>query len=146
MKTIEGDLIKLGKDGYFDVIVHGCNCQNVMGSGIALQIRNEFPDAWQADQRTRPGDPHKLGKYTFASYGKLDVVNGYTQLFPGTGLQVSYDAVREVFRLIKKGWHGQKIGYPKIGAGLAGGDWDIISKIIDEELNGEDHTLVIFKN
>ena len=37
---------------------------------------------------------------------------------------------------------GKKIGYPKIGAGLAGGDWDLISHIIHEELAGEDHTLV----
>ena len=35
-----------------------------------------------------------------------------------------------------------RIGYPKIGAGLAGGDWTIISKIIDEELKDIDHTLV----
>ena len=33
-------------------------------------------------------------------------------------------------------------GYPLIGAGLAGGDWAIISKIIDEELKDENHTLV----
>jgi O-acetyl-ADP-ribose deacetylase (regulator of RNase III) len=38
---------------------------------------------------------------------------------------------------------GKRIGYPKIGAGLAGGDWNIISSIIDKELIGEDHTLVL---
>jgi hypothetical protein len=27
---------------------------------------------------------------------------------------------------------------------LAGGDWEILSKIIDEELAGEDHMLVEF--
>jgi hypothetical protein len=32
-----------------------------------------------------------------------------------------------------------------IGAGLAGGDWEIISAIINEELYGEDHTLVIYQ-
>ena len=31
-----------------------------------------------------------------------------------------------------------------IGAGLAGGDWKVISKIISEELQGEDYTLVEF--
>ena len=39
---------------------------------------------------------------------------------------------------------GRKIGYPKIGAGLAGGDWEVIEKIIDAELEGEDHALVEF--
>jgi len=32
-----------------------------------------------------------------------------------------------------------------IGAGLAGGDWGVISTIIKEELEGEDHTLVLFE-
>ena len=32
-----------------------------------------------------------------------------------------------------------------IGGGLAGGDWNIISAIINEELAGEDHTLVKYK-
>jgi len=47
-------------------------------------------------------------------------------------------------RLIKIESTGQRIGYPKIGAGLAGGDWEIIAAIIiiEEELAGEDHTLV----
>jgi hypothetical protein len=39
---------------------------------------------------------------------------------------------------------GKRIGYPKIGAGLAKGDWSVISAIIDEELVGQDHTLVEF--
>ena len=38
---------------------------------------------------------------------------------------------------------GKRIGYPKIGAGLAGGYWNIISKIIDKELEGENHSLVL---
>ena len=25
------------------IIVHGVNCQKVMGSGIALQIKNQYP-------------------------------------------------------------------------------------------------------
>ena len=36
----------------------------------------------------------------------------------------------------------KKIGMPKIGAGLGGGDWNIIKEIIEEELNGIDVTIV----
>ena len=39
---------------------------------------------------------------------------------------------------------GCKIAYPRIGAGLARGDWNVIAKIIDEQLHGEEHTLVNF--
>ena len=38
-----------------------------------------------------------------------------------------------------------RVGFPKIGAGLAGGDWNIIEKIIADNMspNGE-YTLVKF--
>jgi hypothetical protein len=47
-------------------------------------------------------------------------------------------------RKIKNIFNGLRIGLPKIGAGLAGGDWKLISGIIEEELNGEDVTIVNF--
>jgi len=55
---------------------------------------------------------------------------------------VDYDAIRTVFKQIKAQFSGLRIGYPAIGAGLAGGDWVIISQIIEEELEGENHTFV----
>ena len=48
------------------------------------------------------------------------------------------------FRQIKRQFTGRRIGYPMIGAGLAGGDWPTIASIVDGELAGEDHTLVQF--
>lgn len=143
MKTIKGDLIKLGKDGVFDVIVHGCNCFCTMGGGIAKSIRDNFPAAYEVDQQTQRGDRNKLGTISFAEIDNLIVVNAYTQYRYGRDKRhVDYDAVRDAFRRIKKQFAGKRIGYPRIGAGLAGGDWKVISKIIDEELDGENHTLV----
>lgn len=55
---------------------------------------------------------------------------------------MDYDAVRSCMRWIKERYSGLRIGLPKIVAGLAGGDWDRISRIVDEELDGEDVTLV----
>ncbi|MEM7717254.1 MAG: hypothetical protein AAF349_27515 [Cyanobacteria bacterium P01_A01_bin.68] len=46
---------------------------------------------------------------------------------------------------LKENYSGKKIGLPKIGAGLARGDWEIIESIIAEELNGEDVTIVLFE-
>ena len=50
-----------------------------------------------------------------------------------------------MFQKIKTDFAGQKIGYSLIGAGLAGGDWNKISEIIDKELKDENHTLVEFE-
>lgn len=150
MKITKGDLLKLGAAGHFDVIVHGCNCQNSMAAGIANSIRERYPEAYQADMQTEKGSAEKLGTFTFAVVDcqghKLTIVNAYTQFHhSGKGPLADYDAIRSVFQRIKAGFKGKRIGYPLIGAGLAGGDWETIAAIIEEELTGEDHTLVEFQ-
>ena len=145
MNTIEGNLIELAKDGKFDVIIHGCNCFNVMGAGIAKQIKNSFPEAYQADLETKKGDDKKLGTYTSANVNNLTIVNAYTQYNYGLGQRnVDYNAVRKIFRLIKHNFRDKRIAYPKIGAGLGGGNWKTIKSIIEEELENTNHTLVIY--
>ncbi|UOD30853.1 macro domain-containing protein [Massilia violaceinigra] len=149
MKTINGDLLQLALDGNFDVIVHGCNCQCQMGKGIALSIKRLFPEAFAADQSTAKGDAAKLGTISVAHIQRdgrtFTIVNGYTQFhWRGDGNKADYAAIAGVMRDVKKQFKGKRIGYPKIGAGLAGGDWARIVPIIEEELAGEDHTFVEF--
>lgn len=150
MKAIQGDLIKLALAGKFDVIIHGCNCFCTMGAGIAKTIKQKFPAAYQADLATLKGDKNKLGKISHAAIelptGKLIVVNGYTQYhWKGRGTKADYTAILQVFKDIKNNFSGLRIGYPAIGAGLAGGDWSIIAKIIQEELVDENHTFVKYQ-
>lgn len=148
MKYIEGDLIQLAKNGKFDVIVHGCNCFNTMGAGIAKMIKENFIGAWKADQKTKKGDKSKLGNYTSyikSQNGKtLRIINAYTQYTYGGKSPVDYDAIRECFKKINSRYKGKKVGIPKIGAGLAGGNWKQIEKIIDEEAKDLKLTCVIY--
>ncbi|KAL7575121.1 hypothetical protein ACA910_000488 [Epithemia clementina (nom. ined.)] len=168
MKVVTGDLLRLAKEGKFDVIVHGCNCFCSFGAGIAKSIKEEFPQAFEADCTTVPGERAKLGSMTAVKVPivvvprgqetttsrktkevcekrELVIVNAYTQFHwrrkKGECL-LDYDALRSVFGAIKKQYAGLRIAYPKIGAGLAGGDWKLIAEIIDRELEGEDHTYV----
>lgn len=150
MKNSKGDLVKKALRNEFDVIVHGCNCFCTMGAGIAKTIKINFPQAYQADLLTKKGDQNKLGTISCAEVAvngqKLIIINAYTQFdYRGTGLKVDYNAIRQVFERIKREYTGLRIGYPAIGAGLAGGDWIRISQIIEEELAGEDHTFVEFE-
>lgn len=147
MHIIQGDLIKLASAGYFDVIVHGCNCFCSMGAGIAKTIKSVFPEAYQADITTCEGSKAKLGTYSHARVTvggqELIIINAYTQFhWRGNDVLADYDAITRVFQQIKKDHAGKRIGYPKIGAGLAGGDWHVIAQIIDNELQNEQHTLV----
>jgi O-acetyl-ADP-ribose deacetylase (regulator of RNase III) len=149
MNVITGDLLEFARNGRFDVIVHGCNCQCAMGKGIALAIKQHFPEAYDADLATPKGDRAKLGTFSSAAVerppARFTVVNAYTQFhWRGKAGEVlaDYDAIRSAFALIRQHFTGRRIGYPKIGAGLARGDWSLIAGIIDDALTGEDYTLV----
>jgi len=147
MRYVNGDLIKKALAGDYDVIVHGCNCFNTMGAGIALQIANQIPIAYTVDKSTKSGDKSKLGDISIAQDGELTIINGYTQFGFRRGERAcDYHAIRSVFKKIKKllGGKSLKFGIPKIGAGLAGGDWSIIVDIIDGVMGDENIETVIY--
>lgn len=119
-----------------------------MDAGIAKSIKTSFPKAYDADMKTRKGDYDKLGTCSTAieivNGKELSIVNAYTQFdWKGSGVLVNYDAVKSCIRFVKRNYGGKRIGIPKIGAGLARGDWDVLRAIIDDELRGEDVTLVV---
>lgn len=150
MVIIYGDILSLVESGEYDVLVHGCNCFCNMGAGIALHIKNKYPEALMADKRTREGDRDKLGSYSKCEIvrpsSSFVLVNAYTQYKWNSDTQLAdYSAIRAVFKKIKQDFSGERIIYPKIGAGLAKGDWKIIEKIINEELYGEEHYCVEYK-
>ncbi len=143
---ITGDLIELAQAGEFDVIVHGCNCMCTMKRGIAKQISETFPQAAIADAQTEKGGRDKLGTYTSVTAGNLVIVNAYTQFhWRGKGVLADYDAIKNVFTQIARDFPDKRIGYPKIGAGLAKGDWEVIYPIICQALSACNHTLVEFE-
>ena len=121
-------------EGDEDIIIHGCNCKNNMGAGIAVQVKQKYPGAYMVDQKTTWGDFGKLGLYTYfdAEDGKT-IINAYTQYnYTAFQVDVDYDAVKSVMTLINENYPNKTISMPKIGAGLAGGDWNIIEGIINE--------------
>jgi O-acetyl-ADP-ribose deacetylase (regulator of RNase III) len=146
MKEINGDLVQMALDGEFDVIAHGCNCFNTMCSGIAKQIADKIPGAEEVDAKTPKGSENKLGFMTIYSPPTgTSVCNLYTQYnYTKDQVDVDYDALRNALRRLGLSFNGQKIGLPKIGAGRAGGDWEKIKQIINEELTGQDVTIVHF--
>jgi O-acetyl-ADP-ribose deacetylase (regulator of RNase III) len=158
---IEGDLIKFAQQGYFDVIVHGCNCFSTMGAGIAPQMAKAFGCDKFPMEQLGP-DINKLGnidaKYSEVILGPKSeytkptiVVNAYTQYKYGSNhidgdvAPFDYEAFTICMRKINLLFKGKTIGMPKIGAGLAGGDWNKIEKIIEKELIDNTVMIVIYK-
>ena len=144
IKYIKGDLVRDAEQ--FDVISHQCNCFLVWGAGIAPQIKVKFSEAYLEDAKTMYGDKRKLGAITYTKNTKPIVVNAYGQYkYTRTDVDTNYDALRSCMKHIKNLFTGLKIGLPLLGAGLASGDWNIISKIIEEELGDEDVTIVVWE-
>lgn len=145
VKEITGDLIL--QSDLFEVIVHGCNCFCAMNSGIAPQIKSKWPEAFEVDCETIVGDKSKLGTISFTNNTSPIIVNAYTQYEFGTDKRnCDYNALESCMQLIKKNFTGKKIGMPKIGAGLAGGNWNIIKDIIQRELEDEEVTIILWNN
>ena len=136
IETIKGDLFKT------DIIpiMHGCNGQFVMGSGVAKIVRERFPQAYQSYIQWGKENPgiDMLGKVQAIKDGTHIILNAITQnLYGKSGERFcSYDAIAECCSsadswAVRRGY--PKIAMPMIGAGLGGGDWNVISAIIESE-------------
>ncbi len=151
-KEINGDLIQLAQQGEFDVIVHGCNCFCSMKSGIAPQMAEAFGcDKYPLEDLKFQGFINRLGAIDFKEINGLTIVNAYTQYFNRTlnpdkqAINLDYEALTLCLRKINHVFAGKFIGLPQIGAGLAGGDWNLIKKIIKKELKDCNVIIVIYE-
>lgn len=143
LKYKVGDLIEAAKNGEVNVIAHGCNCYCTMGSGIAPLIKKAFPEAYAADLKTKKGDLDKKGTLSWGQSGEVTIANLYSQggyWGRNKGVRdLDYNALYDALVLLAglaENIRGKdaRIGLPKIGAGLANGDWDIIEMMIKKTL------------
>lgn len=165
IRHMDGDLLHLFAQGtHFTTIAHGCNCNGIMGAGIAKQISTLYPVVYAADiirynhfqteifRRTgRINDIKRLSlqagtidPVTFvvrndqSILSERTVINAYTQFNPGraiVGSENRLDLIESCFKEINKYMKVDNnprpvLGIPKIGAGLAGGNWDQICEVI----------------
>jgi O-acetyl-ADP-ribose deacetylase (regulator of RNase III) len=117
-------------------IAHCCNTKNIFGGGIAKQIKEEYPVAYEADCIAAKEGYNKLGNVSVAEIvnGKR-IINVYGQQNYGTekrqldyeAFYVAFELIRNKFEQAHKEGRTRVLGVPKfIGCGLAGGEWSII--------------------
>lgn len=127
LKRTSGNLIDLAEKGKFNLIIQGCNCFCIQGSGLAKEIRTRYPGAYEADKTTKSGDKSKLGTYTSYDTRKgFTIINAYTQYgFNRGGANedvFEYEAFQKILDKLVEDYPGCRFGFPLIGCGLAGGD------------------------
>lgn len=155
-----GDILTLTEG----ILVHGCNCQGVMGAGIAKLIRDKWPLVYQAYVTQHRVGGLRLGDIIAVAHSvmrqnpeaakllhafhavppnafpeKLIVVNAMTQddygRDPGR-VYVSYDAVANAFSKVAvlAKTTGLPVHFPLIGCGLANGKWESVAARIEKAL------------
>lgn len=140
-----GDLL----DAQERYILHGCNAQGVMGSGVAKAIRSRYPRAYEVYRETYLSEGLQLGAAIWVNCGRHFVINGITQEFFGYDGRryLDYEALRKIMAAIDLQASVTQtsesaanvlgridaVAMPMIGAGLAGGAWEDISAIIEAE-------------
>lgn len=130
---VKGDLLET------DVkhIIHGCNSRGVMASGVAKVIREKYPQAYQDYNDSYNSYGLELGTIIVSVQNDGKVIhNAITQKDYGrdeSRVYVSYWAIAEAFRKLDQ-WGCKEIAMPMLGAGLARGDWNVISGIIENTL------------
>ena len=121
------------------VVAHGCNAQGVMRSGVALAVRNRWPRVFDSYKHFVHYQRPLLGKVDLVKINDdLLVANCITQVLFGRepGIRyVSYVAVTMCFEELRRQLAELNTDYviniPRVGAGLGGGKWEIISKLIE---------------
>lgn len=147
----EGDLLASN----CEVICHQTNCMGAMGAGIASAIRDAYPEAYTAFKA-------RYKSYRSYSLGEIDlvptirdgflrcVVNCYGQkdYLPRGVVHTNYAALQRCFDKIKNAFAGKNytIGFPYgIGCGLAGGDWGVVSRMIEETFAGDEWRIELWR-
>lgn len=138
----QGDL--LNSDA--DMIAHGCNCVGGFGSGVAGAISAKYPEAREAYLEKHRSEGWELGDVQITEMPDgLFIANCATQLeyYPRDRVHANYDAIHQTMTILKNyACHNHmSIAIPKIGAGLAGGDWPTIQKILEEVFSDYDITV-----
>lgn len=135
------------------IIAHCCNNIGGWGAGFVIPLAKQYP---QTEQMYR--EWHKVGvmgiEYIDDLWRSIKFELGETQFVKtyagyvaniigqdgiashGSIPPIRYDALRKGLRTVAQEaqYRHCDVQMPMIGAGLAGGNWEIIEQIIDEEL------------
>lgn len=148
IRILVGDLLEATED----IIVHQVNCRKKMGSGIALQIKIKFPEAYMQyrDAFTQLEPEELLGKIQIIKINDKYICNLFGQLDYGyDGMKyTSYDALdngfNKVFQYANENNLSVAIPY-KIGSDRGGASWNVVYTMLQNLFEESKIQLTIYK-
>jgi len=135
------------------IIGHGVNCKGVFGSGVAKSIADVYPEVRKKYLLRYNRGGWKLGEVQIVEIPASNMwfVNMATQESYGrepNKVYVDYPSVGICLNKLLSFAEGNGldcVAIPKIGCGLAGGDWKIVEKIIQECVQGRKIDLEVWE-
>lgn len=124
-------------------ILHQVNCQNAFGAGFAGYLNKVFPkakqtyhEAWKRYYQAYGSKHAMLGSIAYAEGNDFTIVHCFGQEYYGNShktnkIYTDYQAIEEALDTFRA-HHPDAIAICpyNMGCGLAGGDWNIISQIL----------------
>lgn len=147
MKYINGDLFKSNAD----VIAHQVNCKGKMCSGVAKQVKELYPEAFDEyeymccehgfDADSLLGSVCDVKTDSGVIIANLFAQNCYG--YDG-GKYTDYDAMRNALHTMNEKYAGKTVAIPYLmGCDRGGGSWSVVSKIVEDEL--KDCSVEVYK-
>lgn len=146
IKFLKGDLLKSDAQA----LVNAVNTVGVMGKGIALQFKNQYPENYKVYKAACDKGELKVGKILIVKDGDLFnqkfIVNFPTKQHWRSPSEISYiqDGLIALKKAIKE-YDIQSIAIPPLGCGLGGLDWNVVKPMIIEALQDLDINIDIYE-
>ena len=139
VKMQKGDATVPVKSDKLVIIAHVCNNVDAWGRGFVVPLGNKYPMAKEAFHRAKRdySSEEVLGKVQLTSISPVLYI---ANMFEQNGLRskanpipLKMDSLEKCLRTVFKLAASKKaiVQMPKIGAGLAGGNWNEIFKLIE---------------
>ena len=147
IEIVSGDLLDALDKGEVDQIVHCVNMQKTFGSGLALAIKQRYPEVYK-EYASKEGS---LGWADCVYIDNTDsgkcVWNLYGQEYYGRDKRHgNYGAIAQGLRNISLSTVGESVGIPyNMCSDRAGCDWGIILEMIEFYFRSKWHTVNIYK-
>jgi O-acetyl-ADP-ribose deacetylase (regulator of RNase III) len=147
VRTVTGDLFQAGEQ----IIGHQVNCQGMMGSGVAKQMKRLYPEVFTAyAQLCGEKEKEQLlglcqlvplegksGQYAANLFGQLTYGRSGTKYTDDDALRKAFIRLSEFAKQ-----HQLTVALPyKIGCDRGGGDWDTVLGMINEIFADEEVVL-----
>lgn len=145
IKHIKCDIFESGAD----VILHQVNCQGEMNSGIAKQVKEKYPEVYDAYEKLCNYYKDKPSQLLGAAQTVLTQIGYIVNVFSQENFgydgkcYTDYTALQSVFnKMVFMMPSDYTIAIPYLmGCDRGGGDWDVVYKMIEETF--EDHNVLI---